>query len=61
MDDKAEKDMRLKPKRKQEVGKRGPMKAIVPVDSMTRASEIQKKGEKFLHWFLIISPICMNK
>jgi hypothetical protein len=46
-DDKAERDTRLKPKRKQEVGKRGPMKAVVPVDNMTRASGLQKKGEEF--------------
>lgn len=59
--DKAEKDIRLKPKRKQEVGKRGPMKAVVPVDSMTRASGIQKKGEEFLHWFLILSLVLVNK
>jgi len=59
--DKAEKDVRLKPKRKQEVGKRGPMKAVVPVDSMTRASGIQKKGEEFLYWFLILSSVLVNK
>jgi hypothetical protein len=57
MDDKAEKDVRLKPKRKQEVGKRGPMKAVVPVDNMTRASGIQKEGEKFLQRFIILSSI----
>jgi len=59
--DKAEKDIRLKPKRKQEVGKRGPMKAVVPVDSMTRASGIQKEGEEFLYWFLILSSVLVNK
>jgi hypothetical protein len=46
-DDKAERDARLKPKRKQEVRKQGPMKAIVPVHNMTRASGLQKKGEEF--------------
>jgi hypothetical protein len=59
--DKAEKDVRFKPKRKQEVGKRGPMKAVAPVDSMTRASGIQKKGEEFLHWFIILSSVPVNK
>lgn len=58
---KAEKDIRLKPKRKQEVGKRGPMKAVVPVDSMMRASGFQKEGEEFLHWFLILSLVLVNK
>ncbi|KDR16303.1 hypothetical protein L798_10118 [Zootermopsis nevadensis] len=38
--------MRLKAKRKQETGKRGPMKAVVPVDSMTRAGGPEKKGEQ---------------
>lgn len=46
-DDKAGRDTRLKPKRKQEVGKRGPMKAVVPVNNMTRASGLEKKGEEF--------------
>jgi hypothetical protein len=45
-DDKAERDTRLKPKRKQEVRKQGPMKAVVPVDNMTRASGLEKKGEE---------------
>lgn len=58
---KAEKDIRLKPKRKQEAGKRGPMKAVTPVDSMTRASGIQKKGEEFLYWFIILSSVPVNK
>jgi hypothetical protein len=48
LDDKAESDTRLKPKRKQEVRKRGPIKAVVPVDNMTRASGLGKKGEEFL-------------
>jgi hypothetical protein len=52
MVDEAGKNTRLKPKRKQEVGKRGPMKAVVPVDNMTRASGLEKKGENFLHWVL---------
>ncbi|PNF32716.1 hypothetical protein B7P43_G11592 [Cryptotermes secundus] len=43
-DDKAGRDTRLKPKRKQEVGKRGPVKAVVPVSNMTRASGLEKKG-----------------
>jgi len=52
MDDSAEKGARLKPKRKQEVGKRGPMKAVVPVDNMTRTNGAEKKGSEFLHWVL---------
>jgi hypothetical protein len=59
--DKAEKDVRFKPKRKQEVAKRGPMKAVAPVNSMTRASGIQKKGEEFLHWLIILSSLPVNK
>lgn len=47
-----ERNMRLKAKRKQETGKRGPMKAVVPVDSMTRAGGPEKKGEDFL-------PVCI--
>jgi hypothetical protein len=43
--DKAERDTRMKPKRKQEVRKPGPMKAVVPVNNMTRVSGVEKKGE----------------
>jgi hypothetical protein len=50
MVDETEKHMRFKPKQKQEVGKRGPMKAVVPVDSMTRSRGLEKKGEEFFHY-----------
>jgi hypothetical protein len=50
--DEVEKNTRLKLKRKQEVGKQGPLKAVVPVANMTRGSGREKKGKDFFHWVL---------
>ncbi|XP_069703226.1 uncharacterized protein [Periplaneta americana] len=63
MDENIGKDVRMKVKKNQQIEKRGPLKAVVPLYNMTRSYESDKKGmdvETALYKTPVTNP-CQNK